>query len=197
MFRNLFLVICLVCLAFGRISALASEAPASAKRLSAANEKLWTAEFVRYGKDKDGWVIHPAVAPVPAANLTNLLAEIRSKDKNAQLQHLALGSLSERGDIQSDVLSFLQTQELFQKSPPPFGKNEWNFKNNGAIQKLVAAGILQSPFAKELDAQLELFGWKISSAVMEKLYFTKEDGHVKWHAIVWLNFGKADQANLK
>jgi len=155
-----------------------------------ADEPLWTANPVRYENEGEKWVISPAVEPTKPLRLAEALTAIFTKDSQARIQHVALGTLFKRSDLQADVIEFLQKQELFQTSPPPFGQSRWDFRNSGDMQKLVADGLLQSKLVASLNSVLANRGWKVSSVSMEKLFFTKENEKVVWHAIVWL---KVDQ----
>lgn len=157
---------------------------------SFADEALWTADLVHYGSDGDKWVIEPAVESTKAQRLAAVLQTIHSKGQEVQFKHIALNTLYSRADLQSDVIGYLEKQELFQTSPPPVGKGRWDFKNSGEIQKLVKNALLETQFVTLLNKELAAYGWKISSVSMEKLYFTKEDGKLKWHAIVWMNLAK-------
>jgi hypothetical protein len=159
---------------------------------NAVVEALWTADLVHCGSEGEKWVISPAVEPTKPQRLADVLTTIFSKDRPARLKHIALGTLFTRADLQADVTGYLQKQELFQKSPPPFGQSRWDFKNSGEMQKLVADALLQSKFVASLNNELAAFEWRISSVSMEKLYFTKENEKVVWHAIVWFKLDKTN-----
>jgi hypothetical protein len=161
----------------GRTSKASSEPPAI------ADEALWTTELVHYDAGSE-WAIYPAVEPVERKRMADILRSIHSKDKKARIHSIALGTLFKRADLQSEVVGYLQKQPLFQTSPPPFGKNRWSFKTSREYHKMVSEALLQSAFIKSLDKELATYGWKVISAGMEKLYFTKEDNKIKWHAIV-------------
>jgi len=149
-----------------------------------AGESIWTAKLVHYGEDKDEWAIYLATDPIKPSQLSELLKNIFNQDQNARIHHIALGKLFAREDIQTEVVNYLQKQELFQSSPPPFGLNQWNYKGSGEIHKLVSDALLQSKFVASLNQELAMYHRKIMSAGIEKLFFTKEDGKIKWHGIV-------------
>ncbi|WP_150107194.1 hypothetical protein [Pedosphaera parvula] len=149
-----------------------------------ADEALWTAALVHYDVGQDEWAIYPAVEPTPPQRFVDVLQVIHSKDKKGHIHSIALGKFFTRADLQSDVVAYLQKQKLFQTSPPPFGHNRWNFKNSGEMQRLVSDALLQSRFVDSLNRDLAAYKWKITSAGMEKLFFTKEDEKIVWHAIV-------------
>lgn len=151
---------------------------------------MWTAKLVQHETEGESWVVSPAVEPNKPQRFADVLTGIFSKDRQATIKHIAVGNLFTRADLQTDVIGYLQKQPRFQTSPPPFGQNRWDFKNSGEMQKLVADGLLQSGFVGSLNKELAAYGLKISSVSMEKLFFTKENEQVKWHAIVWLKLDK-------
>jgi hypothetical protein len=158
-----------------------------------ANDPIWTADRIHSDNSHDEWAIHPAVEPASPLSLTDALKSIYEKDKQPVIRHIALGSLFKRADLQAEVVTFLQKQEDFQNTPPPYGKNKWDFENSGKMQKLVSQALLQSKFAESLNKDLAAYGWKITSVSMEKLFFTKENDKPVWQAIVWLNLAKEDE----
>jgi hypothetical protein len=158
-----------------------------------ADEPLWTAQQVHPEAGQDEWVIHPAAEPEKAICLADALKGIYQKDQQPIIRHVAFGSLFKRADLQADVVVSLQKQEDFKKTPPPYGKNKWDFENSGKLQKLVSDALLQSKFAESLNKDLAAYEWKITSVSIEKLYFTKENDKLVWHAIAWLNLAKREK----
>jgi hypothetical protein len=156
---------------------------------SRAGEVLWKAELVHYDLVQppyDAWVVSRALEAGPQSQqLTNVLATIHAKDKNARIAHVYLGGQVGQKDLQSDVVSYLEKQESFKKTPPPSGQGAWTFKNIEEIKKLVAEGLMQSKFANSINAALAPQKKRITSVSMEKLLFTKKDGKTVWNAIVW------------
>ncbi|HVU26693.1 MAG TPA: hypothetical protein VHG71_03030 [Verrucomicrobiae bacterium] len=157
-----------------------------------ADEALWTTEFHHYdfAKPFDAWPIYPAVEPTKPETMAQVLNDIYSKDKNPRIFGISLSTLSTRADIQEDVVTYLEKQPEFQKSPPPFGINKWNFENRAQIEKLVSDALMQSRFVNSLNKEFARQGLKISSAGFEKTFFTKENGKIVWHAITGFDVEK-------
>jgi hypothetical protein len=157
---------------------------------ASVDERLWAADLVHYEAGTDKWVIRPAVEPTEPQSLADVLRRIHTTVDSPDINHIALGTLFKRTDLQFEVVRYLENHPQFRRTPPPFGKNRWDFESSGEIRKLVADALLSSVFVTSIRQQLQGYNWSISSVDIEKLYFTKEDGKIAWHGIVWLKLSK-------
>jgi len=153
-----------------------------------AEDLQWTTQLVHYefSKPYDAWVISPASDSAgERRGFRETVEAIYSQDKNPRIEHVYLGTLFTRHDLQTEVVSYLMKQKCFRDSLPASGKR--TFTGNSQTQKLVSQALLQCKFVNSLNEVLSPRKQRINSVSMEKLFFTREDDDkIMWHAVIWL-----------